>query len=70
VLPTSTLVVPPNAVVYAVVPRRRPRFGEPRHVSPAVSRVRGFGPVTLELVFLFFDYIQILANLKICVVFI
>jgi hypothetical protein len=69
VLPTSTVVVPPD-VVYAVVPRRRPRFGEPRHVSPAVSRVRGFGPVTLELVFLFSDYIQILANLKICVVFI
>jgi hypothetical protein len=31
---------------------------------------RGFGPVTLELVFLFSDYIQILANLKICVGFI
>jgi hypothetical protein len=31
---------------------------------------RGFGPVTLELVFLFSDYIQILANLKMCVGFI
>jgi hypothetical protein len=31
---------------------------------------RGFGPVTLELVFLFSEYIQILANLKICVGFI
>jgi hypothetical protein len=30
----------------------------------------GFGPVTLELVFLFSDYIQILANLKMCVGFI
>jgi hypothetical protein len=31
---------------------------------------RGFGLVTLELVFLFSEYIQILANLKICVGFI
>jgi hypothetical protein len=26
--------VPPDAAVYAVVPHRRPRFGEPRHVFP------------------------------------
>jgi hypothetical protein len=38
VQPTSTLVVPPDATVYAIVSRRRPHFGEPRHVSPAVSR--------------------------------
>jgi hypothetical protein len=31
---------------------------------------RGFGPVTLELVFLFSEYIQILTNLKICIGFI
>jgi hypothetical protein len=31
---------------------------------------RGFGPVTLELVFLISEDIQILANLKICVGFI
>jgi hypothetical protein len=31
---------------------------------------RGFGLVRLELVFLFSDYIQIIANLKICVGFI
>jgi hypothetical protein len=31
---------------------------------------REFGPVTLDLVFLIFEYIQILANLKICVGFI
>jgi hypothetical protein len=31
---------------------------------------RGFGPVTLELVFLISEYIQILANLKNCVGFI
>jgi hypothetical protein len=31
---------------------------------------RGFGPVALKLIFLFFEYIQILANLKICVGFI
>jgi hypothetical protein len=30
--------VPPDAAIYAVVPHRRPRFGEPRHVSPAISR--------------------------------
>jgi hypothetical protein len=30
----------------------------------------GFGPVTLKLIFLFCEYIQILANLKICVGFI
>jgi hypothetical protein len=27
---------------------------------------RGFGPVALKLIFLFSEYIQILANLKIC----
>jgi hypothetical protein len=31
---------------------------------------RGFGPVALKLIFLFSEYIQILANLKICVGFI
>jgi hypothetical protein len=31
---------------------------------------REFGPVTLDLVFLIFEYIQILADLKICVRFI
>jgi hypothetical protein len=31
---------------------------------------REFGPVALKLIFLFFEYIQILANLKICVGFI
>jgi hypothetical protein len=30
----------------------------------------GFGPVTVELLFLFSEYIQIPANLKICVEFI
>jgi hypothetical protein len=30
----------------------------------------GFGPVTVELIFLFSEYIQILVNSKICVGFI
>jgi hypothetical protein len=32
--------------------------------------VRGFGPVTVELIFLFSEYIQFLTNSKICVGFI
>jgi hypothetical protein len=32
--------------------------------------VRGFDPVTVELIFLFSEYIQILVNSKICVGFI
>jgi hypothetical protein len=31
---TSTLAVSPDAVVYVVVPRRRPRAGEPHHAFP------------------------------------
>jgi hypothetical protein len=30
----STLTVSPDAAVYAVVPRRRPRAGEPHHAFP------------------------------------
>jgi hypothetical protein len=32
--PTSTLAVPPDATIYAVVSCRRPRAGEPRHAFP------------------------------------
>jgi hypothetical protein len=44
VLPTSTLAVSPDAAVYAVVPRRRPRAGEPRHAFP--DRLPCAGEVT------------------------
>jgi hypothetical protein len=64
---------------------RRSRAAHPGHTHVAMGRARavcvgqaplcnwaerGFGPVTLELVFLFSEYIQILTNLKICVGFI
>jgi hypothetical protein len=58
-------------------PRQRHEHGpHPRGHGPWAAHAlciwaeRGFGPVTLELVFLFSEYIQILANLKICVGFI
>jgi hypothetical protein len=33
-MPTSTLVVPPDAAVYAIVLRHRPHTGEPHHAFP------------------------------------
>jgi hypothetical protein len=74
---------PPRRLPVAVAPRRRPRDGEPP-VSSAVSRgprtwaapalcdwaERGFGLVALGLDFIFSEYIQFLANSKICVGFI
>jgi hypothetical protein len=44
VLPTSTLPVSPDAAVYVVVPRRRPRTGEPRHAF--LDRLPCAGEVT------------------------
>jgi hypothetical protein len=41
--PTSTLAVPPDATVYAVVPCRRPRAGEPRHAFPGHLPCAGKG---------------------------